>query len=400
MEGRNLKEYVDRKSLAFLEFDVEWILTRESLDDEIVEAHVERLLNEFLGEDEEIDLRPYHEFQEKNKNLVQEFASHNAGAISIISAWCHRNRVTVPDPWRSEDPPQAVFRCLEGFGLLDFDPIEDQQQIPALCHRADCWPKGMPQTLETGALGLDSDTVEAETKGRQKEHEKKITKERSKENIKFADRSLDPQDLGFPQEFRQLVEQTIAANEDWFKRSHHQPELAEFKERDGGGRQPSDGAGARKGRGRQQLTDAQRDAMGHASERLVFEYLRRRYGEAVDETCWVSSNRTRYCGGDEGNDSAGYDFCVKTPEAEWLYEVKSSLADDGEFEMTPNEMRVAASVAAQGRQQYRILYVPFVLSPGHWRVWELPNPMGEESRKFKQVSRGSVRFKFETSSAR
>ena len=45
-------------------------------------------------------------------------------------------------------------------------------------------------------------------------------------------------------------------------------------------------------------------------------------------------------GGDEGDDTVGYDFCVKTPRAEWLYEVKSSMEDTGEFELTPNEMRV------------------------------------------------------------
>ena len=84
--------------------------------------------------------------------------------------------------------------------------------------------------------------------------------------------------------------------------------------------------------------------MGLASEWLALQFLRRRHGEAADETCWVSRNRARFYGGDEGDDAAGYDFCVKTPRAEWLYEVKSSLEDTREFELTPNEMRVAASV--------------------------------------------------------
>ena len=281
--------------------------------------------------------------------------------------------------------------------VRNFDSVEDQR-IPALCHRAGCWPEGMAQTLETGILGLDAATVEAEAKRRRTERERKIIEERS---IDFAGTRLDPGDpSSFAEAFQQLAEQNIAVDEGWFERSRR-PRLAEFREMDGGGRPPGGGTGGGNGRRRKQPPEDQRQAMGLASEWLVFQYLRRRYGEAVDETCWVSRNRARFFGGDEGDDSAGYDFCVKTPQVEWLYEVKSSLADAGEFELTPNEMRVAASVPARrGRRQYRILYVPFVFSPDRWMVLELPNPMGEGSRnRFKQVGRGSVRFQFERSAA-
>ena len=138
--------------------------------------------------------------------------------------------------------------------------------------------------------------------------------------------------------------------------------------------------------------------MGLASEWLALQYLRHRHREAADETCWVSTNRTHFYGGREGDDSAGYDFCVKTPQAEWLYEVKSSMEDTCEFELTPNEMRVAASVSRRSRRRYRILYVPYVFSPDRWLVAELPNPMGDETRgRFKQVGHGSIRFRFERS---
>ena len=388
-EGRDLAVYAARKSLAFLEFDPRWILTRETLDNEVVEAHLARSLDEILGQDEEIDLPSYRGLLDKNRKSIREFASR---AIPVVSAWCRRNGIAVSDPWRSEDP-QAVTRHLENSGLLDFDPVEDLR-IPALCRRAGCWPEGMAQTLETGALGLDPATVKAEAKRRQRERERKIIEERS---IDFAGARLDPGDPSFAEAFQQLAEQNIAADESWFERSRR-PRLAEFDEVAGGGRPPGGRAGGGNGRRREQPPKDQRQAMGLASEWLVFQYLRRRYGEAVDETCWVSRNRARFFGGDEGDDSAGYDFCVKTPQAEWLYEVKSSLADAGEFELTPNEMRVAASVPARGRRRYRILYVPFVFSPDRWMVLELPNPMGEGSRnRFKQVGRGSVRFRFETS---
>ncbi|MCY4138169.1 MAG: DUF3883 domain-containing protein [Rhodobacteraceae bacterium] len=387
-EGRDLAVYVARKSLDFLEFDSRWILTRESLDNETVETHVARLLDEILGDDEAIDLSSSRGLLEKNRKSVREFASR---AIPVVGAWCRRNGITVQDPWRSEDP-QAVTLRLENSGLLDFDPVDDQR-IPALCHRTGCWPDGMAQTIETGALGLDQATVEAEAKRRQRERERKIIEERS---IDFAGKSLDPGDPSFAEAFQKLAEQNIAANEGWFERSRR-PRLTKFDETDGGSHQPQSAAGSGNRRSRKKPPEEMRKAMGIASEWLVFQYLRRRFGEVVDETCWVSRNRARYFGGGEGDDSAGYDFCVKAPQAEWLYEVKSSLADTGEFELTPNEMRVAASLPARGRRRYRILYVPFVFSPDRWMVLELPNPMGEGSRhRFKQVGRGSVRFRFET----
>ena len=85
----------------------------------------------------------------------------------------------------------------------------------------------------------------------------------------------------------------------------------------------------------------------------------------------------------------------------WLYEVKSALKDTGEFELTANEMRVAAGASKDGRRRYRILYVPFVFSPDRWFVLELPNPMGDATRsRFRQVGQGSVRFRFEHSSGK
>ena len=110
----------------------------------------------------------------------------------------------------------------------------------------------------------------------------------------------------------------------------------------------------------------------------------------------MSGKRALVLGGDEGDDSAGYDFLVKTPQADWLYEVKSSLEDTGEFELTANELRVASSASKDGRRRYRILYVPHVFSPEKWFVLELPNPMGERTRnQFETVGRGALRLKFE-----
>lgn len=105
----------------------------------------------------------------------------------------------------------------------------------------------------------------------------------------------------------------------------------------------------------------------------MLRVLRRRHPGYVDETCWISENRTRFFGGDKGDDAAGYDFRVKTPQADWLYEVKSSLEDDSEFELTANELQVASRASKDGRRRYRVLYIPYVFLPDKWYVLELPN---------------------------
>ena len=385
-EGRDLALYVKRKSLAFLEFDPLWILARESLDSETVEGHVAKLLDELLGKDQEVDLPASHGLVERNRKLVRAGAS---GAISVVRAWCRRNRIPIPEPWGSEDP-QSVTRHLENAGLLDFEPVQ-AAQIPVLCHRAACWPQRMPLTLDPASLGLDRATVVDEERRRESDIQRKIIEKRT---IEFAGSKLDTANPVFAESFRRLAENSISSDSGWFDRSRR-PRLAQFAEPGAAGGPPRSGTSTWRRRGRTPPNEL-KGAMGLASEWLAFQFLRRRYGDTVDETCWVSTNRAHFCGGGEGDDSAGYDFCVKTPQAERLFEVKSSLEDTGEFELTPNEMRVAASLPRRGRRRYRILYVPFVFSPDRWMVLELPNPMADGTRsRFRQVGRGSVRFRFQ-----
>ena len=389
-KGRDLSTYVERKRLIFLPLDSSWILTRETLESETVEAHVSRLLDETLGKDREINLPALDQLLESNRKLVRDFVSNTT---PVVEAWCRRNQDAVPGPWQDGDP-HSVVRSLENKGLLDFEPVSIEQ-VPVLCRRAVCWPLGMPTTLDRTALGLKQTEVEKEEKRRKQERQQKEIERRS---IHFAGRSLDTGDPSFAHTLQQVAKDCMARDDAWFERSRRRTRLVEFasavQSRDGGRHQDGRTGGAR---GRpHQLPEAQRQAMGMASEWLAFEFLRRRHDGFVDETCWVSENRARFFGGDKGDDGAGYDFRVKTPQAEWLYEVKSSLEDTGEFELTSNELRVASRASKDGQRRYRILYVPFVFSPERWCVLELPNPMGETTRsRFREVGRGSVRFRFE-----
>ncbi len=387
-EGRDLGAYVERKKLTFLAFDPEWIQTKETLEQRIVESHVLELLDEVLGEDVDVSLQSLRSVSEANRKAVRNFASR---ASSVVLAWCHRAGAPVPEHWSSKEP-QAVARHLENAGLLDFERIDDAQ-LPELCLRSACWPETMPRTLDTATLGIDQSAVDEEERRRETERQRMIVDRRS---VCFGGTRLDTGDLTFPHAFLEVAEESLRRDDSWWARSRSRPRLAEVR---AGGQTRGAGPGGGTRRAKRPHED-QRRAMGLASEWLAFQYLRRRHRDVVDETCWVSTNRVHFFGGSEGDDAAGYDFCVKTPQAEWMYEVKSSVGDTGEFELTPNEMRVAARMPKRGRRRYRILYVPFVFSPERWMVLELPNPLGDDTRnRFKQIGRGSVRFKFEHSTA-
>lgn len=388
-EGHDLSLYVERKSLSFLEFNPGWILTRDTLTPDEVEKHVSALLAEALGDDTVVELGTFKSVIDTNRKLVGKFVME---AMPIVSVWCRQNEVLLPQPWQQGEAQTVVWH-LEDKGLLDFVLLEPWA-LPTFCDRAGCWPDGMPEALDGNVLGLSKGDVEVEQRLRENERQKLEIERRS---IQFAGQELDTGDPKYIGQLQGLAGEYLARDESWFERSRKRIRLVEFESSG----QPSAGAGGGGKHGgerrrERQLTEPQRQAMGFAGEWLAFEYLRRRHPDFVDETCWVSSNRARVFGGDKGDDTAGFDFRVKTPKADWLYEVKSTMEDGGEFELTANEMRVASRASKDSSRRYRILYVPYVLSPDKWYVLELPNPMGEATRnRFKTVGRGSVRLRFE-----
>jgi hypothetical protein len=192
--GLDLAAYVDRKTLAFLPFDPKWILTRETLEMEIVEAHVSDLLDETLGEDQAVDLPALSRLIERNRKTAREFATQ---AIPVVRVWCRRNQDSVPEPWQHGEP-QPIARYLENSGLLDFRRVS-VEQLPSLCRRAACWPNDMPETLEKTTLGLDESEIEEEERRRAEERQRREIEQRS---IEFAGHSLDTGDPSFAETLR------------------------------------------------------------------------------------------------------------------------------------------------------------------------------------------------------
>ncbi|MGF6409391.1 sacsin N-terminal ATP-binding-like domain-containing protein [Paraburkholderia sp. MM5482-R1] len=389
-EESDLSTYTKQKELGFLPFNQEWCQSYDTLDTEMVQTYVGQLLDGALGPDAAENLEPLKRVLEANRKIVRSFATE---AAPVVRAWCRQHDVAAPAAWL-HDEAQAIVRQLEDHGLLDFEVL-NMPSIPGFCVRCQCWPGAMPPTIDEAKLQLDKEEIGAEEKRREQERARIELERRS---IHFGGGSFDTRDPNFAGNFQEEAEKWLQRDENWYQRSQQRPRMTTFSDPDAS---PSGGSGGTGTNGgarshEQKLSDAQRTAMGVASEWLAFQYLSRRHQGHVDENCWVSENRIRFFGGGKGKDSAGYDFLVKTPTCDWMYEVKSSLDNGGEFELTANEMRVASTASKDGRRRYRILYVPFVFSPEKWRILELPNPMGEATRnRFKIVGRGSVRMRFE-----
>ena len=386
--GNDLSTYLSRREPSFIPFDPDWVLDCETLDRQTVVEHVETSFAEALGEVPEADLPPFEKMISENRKVVRAFASK---AKPLLGAWCRKSHVDLPEVWERGEA-QDVVRVVENAGLLDFDLI-NSDRMPALCERAAIWPTDMPARIDPESLGLDESAAREEQERKVREQQER---DRRKRIIQFAGQELDPGDPFFAATMQNIAEASLASDDSWFERSRQRTSLVPA---DGSGSSDSDGGnggGGKRGQRIARLTETQKVAMGVASEWLAYQYLKRRFPESVDEDSWISENRTKFFGGGEGDDSAGYDFLVQTPKVDWMFEVKSTLEDGCEFELTSNELRVAGSASRAGRKRYRIIYVPYVFLPDRRCVFVLPNPMDKETRSlFSEVGHGSLRLRFE-----
>lgn len=387
--GADLVQYVEHKTLSFLPFNQSWIAAYDSLELELVKTYTMNSISPLLGEDIAVSLRPLDRLLDANRKTAAKAAKETS---SIVAAWCAKNNRQEPDLWRSGDM-QGVVRHLESGGLLDFEVLSPAD-FPKMCRRAECWPLGMPEATNKNELGIGENDLAEERARREEEHRQTAVVSRT---IVFADTPLDTGAGDFIEKFRDIAGQAISSDTSWLDRSSSDElELKSLPQTQNVAGSSGGGTGSWRRNVDAQLTDSQRLTMGLAGEWLAYQFLRNRHGKYVSEDCWISTNRQRFCGGTLGDDAAGFDFCVHTPRVDWLYEVKSTLAEGSEFEITANELRVASAAAKDRSRRYRILYVQHVFSPSKWFVLVLPNPMGEKTRQqFQTIGHGALRLRFE-----
>jgi Protein NO VEIN, C-terminal len=114
----------------------------------------------------------------------------------------------------------------------------------------------------------------------------------------------------------------------------------------------------------------------------------------LDIMKWRSGYRDKVLGGAEGDDTLGYDIEVITQASTFLFEVKSSIDDGTDFELSDAEVNAARLHV--GRDAYRIIYVRYVLDPARTTILLLPNPFTKRGQETYRFIGSGLHYRFST----
>lgn len=375
-----LKEYAALRELDFVTFDDGWVHTRETLDREDVLRRADQIFAERFDADAGIGLPELDALRVANRRILAAFAR---AALPVLGAAAGEK---LPDAWSAG--PAEVAAAADRTGVLDFAPVREAEAISTLV-RAGLWPEGLPHTLDLEALGLTEQAVKTHAA---QAAEQRVEEQRRRNRVDFGGRDFDASSPEFAADFAAFAEAAFRDGR-WRARSKLKPvALRDFPETEP--RERGNGRG-NPPRSAPKLPEPIRAAMGLAGEILAYHFLAAKHRDRFSDPCWVSENRTSLFP-EPGDPGLGFDFRVRTSETEWLYEVKATMGNTCEFELSDNEYRTAAAVSADRTRRYRILFVQYVFDPKRCRIMELPNPAAEGGRpKFRIVGRSSTRMKFD-----
>lgn len=376
----SLEEYVARRDLDSLKPDPTWPDLYLDLDDQVIEGHVNRWLAEVDGPPvaaADSSWPRVDDLRRDNRSALHQLVET---ATVAVAAWEDAHGVP-----RSHAPGQAdaVTDSASSAGWLDFEPLATEAAITWLAATGR-WPAGMPLSLDPDDLGLSCDEIESAARGkaeverRRQDQSRQITLDgsvldASQENygsiVASVAASVDPALLAVPARVANMAAVTAGP----FRR---------------GGVTRKGVTAARRPR----LSEVQAAAVGLAGEVVAFAWLRVQYEDATDAS-WRSGYRNIVLGGDEGDDSLGYDFEVLTPRRRLLFEVKASVGDQCEFELTDAEIRAAQGLRRSDR--YYVLFVTKVLTSDERALYLLPNPFSTEAVGLYRTMGSGLRLGFD-----
>lgn len=380
-KGESLTTYIDLKTLDFLQFQTQWIVELEELDRGTVKALLDLDLNGRIGPDTTSEISDFKTVLDWNRRNLRMFVET---AAPVVRAWCF-SKQSPSGLW--DFGVLEVLKAVEATGLLDFERFQKGHEA-AVLKRANVWPLNMPEDLETAKAQTQKAAVDASIDDQVRQREALA---KARRTIRIAGIDFDTADVDLAAQLTAFADSVMADNS-WLARSKKRVQLLDLPTK--APRDASVGSGW-SGTRTERISEDIKQTMGFISEYLASKYLADKHGERFSDASWVSGNRGGALTDGEGDDTAGFDFRVRTKDVEWRYEVKSGLADNFEFELTQNEMRSALECGNDRTRRYRILYVPFVFDPSKWKVLELPNPMqAENTRLFRTIGKGSTRMKF------
>ena len=303
-----------------------------------------------------------------------------------IKAWCYKNGKEPPTEWNDNTAPDNLCNALHRFGALDFDYL-DQDDLIQWFILANVWPKGMPATVSIEELHLKQTDLDD-----QESREKLAKSQREKEarSIIFNNRKVDPQEVD-----NSALASEISSDLPIEVTSMKLDRMADLKIVPDTGQKhgTAKGGGGGKGGGNRSIHPDKADLIGFIGEYVVYHWLKRQLPQQDIDSSWMSCYRSRILPG-EGDDTLGYDFKVRYKRHVVYLEVKSSLSDPQEFELSDTEVRLARDCATAKATEYRIVYVSNVQNTKDTRLEILPNPLSDEGKSFFRLGGHGLRYEF------
>jgi hypothetical protein len=381
--GSDVSRYAALRAFSGLGPSPGWLEVCERPVDKMMRQRVNAWLDEAgappLGGG---NIEPLEKLRTENRRLV---AREGEDAGRVIRGWCHKHGLTCPDLWTVQGCGDALADRLDEQGLLDFIRLSDLVPlIPHMARSATTWPTGMPLTLDLAQLGLTPDDLSsADTEEEQRRRQRDL----ERRTIALGSRRLPVEPDRFP-EIVEAVRQDIRPA--LLRTSLRLATLAAAP-----AARPSSrtGRGGRSYyRGATRATEQQLAAIGLVGEVIAFDWLSEQYkGNVIS---WRSGYRDKVLGGAEGDDTLGYDVEVITRASKFLFEVKSSVEEGTDFELTETEVNTARLNV--GRDVYRIVYVRHALDPEQTSILLLPNPFSRRGQEAYRIVGSGLHYRFAT----
>lgn len=376
--GHDLSGYTTSRDLGGLGPDSAWLDEHEEPPVSFMQIRVDEWLTVQGATDERsVSLPALTEVRETNTQRVERFLDE---ARPMVAAWMLRHSGEAVTNLSSSG---EVVTLLHSTGVLDFEHLDEA----SLFHRLTAlglWPAEMPHSLDLTTLGLPEDAL---THGLVEARRAKEERDRERRRIVLGGQAFDASEDGYRQIAQEVVDELAETGAAWPKRL---TPLTRVPARRRGG--TATGVGRGKGRRvTQTLSDSQRAAIGLVGEVVAHHWLCANFPDANDSS-WVSGYRQFVLGGDEGDDTLGYDFVVHQKTRKLLFEVKATPGEAAEFEMGTSELRTARA-AAKGT--YRLLFVRYALEPNLRKLLVLPNPLEPANKPYFSQTNQGVRLAFD-----
>ncbi|WP_226421869.1 sacsin N-terminal ATP-binding-like domain-containing protein [Vibrio sp. E14] len=330
------------------------------------------------------DLPPLKEVRENNRMLAQEFQKTFK---DILGCWAQENHHSVAD-WTNSSSKLAVWDILDIQAIADFELL-DFVTISKWLQQSGDWPKEMLASENLHDWGLSKGQLDIFTN---KEEFLKSERERERSSIVVDGETVLAKEENFT-ELAQLIQSGIS--QDFLNISKRINNLDEFKSASAGHGHSKGAPYSGKGKPFKN-NPIKTKAIGFIGEVLAFEWLKANYSECT-ENSWCSGYRNKALGGNQGDDSLGYDFNIKQKSQEYFFEVKATVEGVGAYnqiEMGETEIRKAQECAGENRKLYRILFITNSNDSAMRKIHVLPNPFSHDGIKNYRTVGTGIRYRF------